>query len=403
MKAIDRWWFRYTSPVEMGVFRIVMGFLILANQIMVGVDFDRWFGERGFVPYWLNARYLNLAETPRLNLLNGVTDDRITLLFYIAVTLAAFTTCIGLWTRVSTIVLALGVISLHHRNAMILHGGDLIIRMGAIYMALAPSGAACSVDRLIGLWKGKAPVIPAAVSIWPQRLVQFQVALVYFTTVWHKAFGTYWRDGTATWYPLHLNEFHRFWLPEFVRENSVIIAITTWGTLAVELALATLVFFKPWRKWAILGGVGLHLFIEYAMNIPLFAFLMIATYLSFYEGEEISAWAKRVGERFKRFRLTVRLPKGSEMQPGPAQAIQATDAFSLVEYKSGNQEGWEAEASDGRSRPPFRSSLAHSIGAWPLALIPGAWKRLLQGALTAKEPAKPHKPAKALVGKGGAS
>lgn len=403
MKAMDRWWFRYTSPVEMGVFRIVMGFLILANQIMVGVDFDRWFSERGFVPYWLNARYLNLAETPRLNLLSGVTDDRITLLFYIAVTLAAFTTCIGLWTRVSTIVLALGIISLHHRNAMILHGGDLIIRMGAIYMALAPSGAACSVDRLIGLWKGKAPAIPAPVSIWPQRLVQFQVALVYFTTVWHKAFGTYWRDGTATWYPLHLNEFQRFWLPEFMRENAVFTAITTWGTLAVELALATLVFFKPWRKWAILGGIGLHLFIEYAMNIPLFAFLMIATYLSFYEGDEISTWAKAVGERFKRFRLTVRLPEGTEMQEGPARAIQATDAFSWVSYKTGAKPEWEAEASDGGSRPPFRSSLARSVGAWPLFLVPGAWRSLLRAGLSAKEPSGRPKQAKALAGKGGAS
>jgi hypothetical protein len=378
LKAFGRWWFGYGSPVEMGVFRIAMGFLILANQIMVGVDFDAWFTEWGFVP--LHANQLYLGEEPRFTILPGVTDARITGLFYLAVTIAAFTTCIGLWTRVSTIVLALGIISLHHRNALILHGGDLVIRMGAIYMALAPSGAACSVDRLIGLWKGKAPPVPAAVSLWPQRLVQFQVALVYFTTVWHKWFGTYWRDGTATWYPLHLNEFDRFWVPPFIEEG-IMIPITTYGTLAVELAMATLVFFRPWRKWALLGGVGLHLFIEYAMNIPLFAFLMIATYLSFFEGEEVTGWAKRVGERLKRFALTVSLPTGLAFAEGPGRAIQAMDPFGWVTYRRGKEEGWRAEDAAGRPRNPFRASFQRSMGAWALFFFPGLWRGLLRRAL----------------------
>ena len=376
--GLGRWWFGYGSPVEMGLFRLVMGFWIFVNQLMVGWDFDYWFTERGFVPVEVNMRYLE--NVPRLNLIAGVTDSRITLLFYIAVTLAAFTTCIGLWTRISSIVLALGIISLHHRNAMILHGGDLVIRMGAIYIALAPSGAACSVDRLIKLWRGQAPAIPEMVSLWPQRLVQFQVALVYFTTVWHKWFGTYWRDGTATWYPLHLKEFERFWLPDFMREG-IMIPITTYGTLLAELGMCTLVFFKPWRKWAILAAVGMHLFIEYAMNIPLFSFLMITTYLAFFEGEEISAWARRVGARFRRFALKVWMPAGTKWETGPELMIKATDPFVLVNYQPGNREVWSAEDEKGNAKNPFRASSFRSIGSWGFAWIPGVWKKLLNSAL----------------------
>jgi hypothetical protein len=362
----------------MGLFRMAMGFLIFVNQLMLGWDFSYWFSERGFVPLETNRQYL--GDFPRLTLLPGVTDDRIMALFYIAVTIAALTSCIGLWTRVSTIVLALGIITLHHRNAVVLHGGDLVIRMGAIYMALAPSGAACSVDRLIGLWKGKAPPIPAEVSLWPQRLVQFQVALVYFTTVWHKWFGTYWREGWATWYPLHLNEFERFPLPDFMREG-LFVRFATYGTLIVELALATLVFFKPWRKWALLGGVALHLFIEYSMNIPLFAFLMITTYLSFFEGEEISTWAKRVGSRLKRLALTVLVPRGTVLRPGPGLALGAVDSFGLVTYSQGDDEGWTAVGANGESKPPFHASGLRSPGAWPILWIPGVWKGLLNRAL----------------------
>lgn len=389
MKAVEKWWFGWTSPVEMGVFRMLIGFWALVNLIMVGLYFDTWFTQRGFVPIEVNTAYQ--GDLSRINFLSGVTDPYVTLAVYSLITLAAFTTCIGLWSRVSSIVLALGIITLHHRNGVILHGGDLVLRMCAIYVALSPCGAACSVDRLIGLWKGRAPAIPALVSIWPQRLVQFQIGLVYFTTVWHKAFGTYWRDGTATWYPMHLNEFDRFWLPDFMQEG-VMIPITTYGTLAVELALGTVVFFKAWRKWALLGGIGMHLFIEYSMNIPLFAFVMITSYLSFYEGDEVSGWAKRVGARLKRFSLKVFLPQGRKFREGAGLAIRALDPMGWVDYATGDTPTWTAEDAAGRLRNPFRLSHMRSIAAWPFALIPGLWRRILTSALEPKiDAARPAK------------
>lgn len=396
MKAFERWWFGLTSPVEMGVFRMLIGFWALVNQIMVGVYFDYWFTQRGFVPIEVNRAYL--GDMARINFLAGVDDPYVTLGVYILITLAAFTTCIGLWSRVSSIVLALGIITLHHRNGVILHGGDLVLRMCAIYVALSPCGKACSVDRLIALWKGRAPAIPELVSIWPQRLVQFQIGLVYFTTVWHKAFGTYWRDGTATWYPLHLNEFDRFWLPEFMQEG-IFVPITTYGTLAVELALGTLVFFKAWRKWALLGGVGLHLFIEYAMNIPLFAFLMITTYLSFYEGDEVTGWAKRLGVRFRRFAAKISLPRAQRFRPGPGYAVKALDPLDLVRYEPGDAEVWKGEDAEARARNPFRLSHMRSIAAWPLAIVPGFWRKLLTRALEPK--AEAARESKAKVASGG--
>lgn len=398
MKAVERWWFGWTSPVEMGVFRMLIGFWALVNQIMVGIQFDVWFTQRGFVPVEVNVAYQ--GDLARINFLSGVTDPYVTLAVYSLITLAAFTTCIGFFSRVSAVILALGIITLHHRNAAILHGGDLVLRMCAIYVALSPCGKAASLDRLIGLWKGTAPKIPDLVSIWPQRLVQFQVGLVYFTTVWHKAFGTYWRDGTATWYPLHLNEFDRFWLPSFLEEG-FFIPLTTYGTLAVELALGTVVFFKAWRKWALLGGVALHLFIEYALNIPLFAFLMITTYLSFYEGHEVSEWAKRVGARLSRFAVHVRLPRGRSLQEGPGLAIQAMDPFQWVAYGAGEEDGWRAEDAQGRTRDPFRVSLMRSVAAWPVAWVPGLWRSLLSRALESSEGAERPSKTKVTAGAGG--
>lgn len=299
-KDFNRWMFGYGSPVAFGLFRALMGSLIFINLVMVGIDFDAWFSERGYVPWQVAERWLG---NPRFDLIGGVTDTRIVAAFYVLVTVAALFTALGLFTRPASIITALGILSLHHRNPIILHGGDTVLRACAVYLAVGPSGAACSLDRWLKLRKGKAPAIPEMVSMWPQRLVQYQVAVIYVTTVWAKWQGSHWRDGTATWYPTFLREFERFPVPEFMRHQPV-LAITTYGTLLTELALGTLVFYRPFRKWVLLAGLLMHGYIEYSMNIPLFAFAMCSMYVTFYDGDEVSTWwamqKEKWGKRFGR-------------------------------------------------------------------------------------------------------
>jgi hypothetical protein len=72
------------------------------------------------------------------------------------------------------------------------------------------------------------------------------------------------------------------------------IAAETWGTLVIELALATLVFGRPMRGWVLLAGLLLHLGIEYSMNIPFFAAIICAGYIAHYEGWEVEGFARRL-------------------------------------------------------------------------------------------------------------
>ena len=289
---------------------------------------------------------------------------------------AALLTMLGLWTRISSILLAIGVVSLQHRNSIILHGGDTVLRLGAVYMAIAPSGKACSLDRLIGLWKGRLKPGPVLISVWPQRVIAFNLALIYFTTWWAKMDGDRWRGGSASWFPSHLNEFERFWVPPFLHATWL-VPILTYGTLATELSLGTLVFWRPARKWVLLAGLLMHGWIEYSMNIPLFALSMCSFYIAFYEGAEITAWAKRVGERLQRFRLSVRVPKRTRLEAGPALAIQATDAFSLVTYERAEVDTPE----DSAGKSPQPAIWARSPGAWVFGVVPGLWRRLVNKAL----------------------
>lgn len=380
LRALDRWWFGYGSPVTIGVFRILFAGLAVVNLLMVALYFNSWFTEAGYSPMEVTRLYA--TDEWRINPLRNVVETPWIAAFYFGVVVAGVLTTIGLWTRVSSILFALGVVSLHHRNLLILHGGDTLMRVGLIYVALAPSGAACSFDRLLALWRGKATVPHRPVPLLGQRLVQFNVALLYLTTVWHKRGGTYWFDGTATWYPAHLPEFHRFWVPEVLENSLWFVRLTTFGTLAVELALATLVFYRPFRKWVLLAGLAMHAFIEYRFNIPLFAFITTSTYVCFYEGEEVAAWVRRLGARLSRFRLRVELPNGRHLSPQPRQALEAADPLGWVTYEEGREPEWKAIDARGRSVEPFRASLLRTLGAVPFAAVLawGPWRRVLEAA-----------------------
>jgi hypothetical protein len=282
---------------------------------MTAIDFRAWYTETGYIPTAMLERWN--GGMFRFNLLENVTNPDVAAVFYGLTLLAALFTALGLFTRISSIALLVGVTTLHHRAPDILHSGDTLVRAMLLYIAVAPSGAAVSLDRYFALKRGAAPAVPPDVSLWPQRMMQIQVAILYFTTVWHKSFGNWWLNGTATWYPPQLDEFDRFPVPAFFDQQPM-LAITTYGTLIVELALATLVFAKPLRKWVLIGGLLLHAGIEWRMNIPMFAFIMTATYIVFYEGEETAAWAKRVASKsrfvaglFQRFE-----PKGVATSEG---------------------------------------------------------------------------------------
>jgi len=262
-KQLYRWWFGYGSPVTLGVFRAIFCSLIFINFVMVGLFWNDWFGQTGYVPAeigakWLDSHYMSGGDRSllfnRIDPLFGVTNELIVKAVYWGTVGFAALSALGLWSRFSTFCLAVGVVAIHHRNPIILHGGDTWMRVVSVYLALGPSGAAVSLDRWLARRRGTANELPEMISMWPQRLIAYNLALLYFTTTWAKWFGGLWKSGDATWYPARLHEFDKFPVPAFLVDYPM-VKITTWGSLAVEFALGTLVFFKPLRKYVLLAGI----------------------------------------------------------------------------------------------------------------------------------------------------
>lgn len=296
LRDFDNALFRYGSPVTLGVLRIVFGFMVLCNWLIMLPNVMNWFSEKGYVPVQAAMRWN--GDAPRFNPFANVTDPTLIMVLYGLLILFTITTIVGFQTRISTILLAIFTVGFHMRNPIILYGGDTLLRVSVIMMAIAPMGAAVSLDRRIAVAKGKAPAIPLDISIWPQRLFQWQLAVLYITSCWNKWHGSYWQDGTATYYSLRLTEFEKFPVPEFAKHMPW-LAVTTWGTLIIQMAMGTLVFARPFRNYALIGGLILHFSLEYVVNVPIFQWIITSLYVSHIDGEEwVRLWNKWSTKRF---------------------------------------------------------------------------------------------------------
>jgi hypothetical protein len=174
------------------------------------------------------------------------------------------------------------------------------------YMMLCPSGAAYSIDALRAARKRGTAAEPLIIP-WGQRLLQMQICLIYFQSCVIKSSGPNWLNGTVVHYILFLREFRELdmeWLAQF----PLLINAMTHGALLIEFALAFWLWFRPTRKWAILGGILLHMGIRPILNVPGFGEVMIATYMTFLAPDELDAILHFLDPRPWLARLGLRVP-----------------------------------------------------------------------------------------------
>jgi predicted DCC family thiol-disulfide oxidoreductase YuxK len=297
----NRFFHEPTPATTLGFFRIFYGTLLLLYAALVSTDLLTWYGPRGVLPL---GRSLQTPGGRSLNLFHYLPNTDATVqVFFAVLVVAAICVTIGLGTRVASVVAFVSLVSFHHRNALLLHSGDYFLRIVAFWMMFAASGRAFSVDRLIRLARAKETPQPQMVSPWPLRMIQLEVCFLYAGAFWWKARGELWMDGVAIYYSSRLVEFFRFPTP-YVFEHLWTIKLMTWGTLVIEFALGFLLWVKDLRYWILLGGVFLHLGIDWTMNIPLFGWIMMAAYISWIAPQDLErffAWARERVNRWTHF------------------------------------------------------------------------------------------------------
>lgn len=289
-----RMWFQPQTPAPLCVFRILLGLLVILSSLLWLPDLQTWFGYDGIVSVQTMEQF---EASNRFSILFWLPPDNrwVTWLYWLML-LAGVTFTLGIRSNLSALILFLCVTSFHHRNLLIFNSGHTLIRVCLFLMMFGPIGKMYSLDSMCARWwRRRSPKSDDATtsnllcSPWTQNLLRFQIALVYAQSTLAKMDGETWWNGTAVYYANHMEDFAKFPVP-FVFERMLGYQVATWATLAIEIALWTLIWVKELRYYVLALGVLLHLGIDWTMNLPIFEHLMIASYVLFLKPEDVECF-----------------------------------------------------------------------------------------------------------------
>jgi hypothetical protein len=285
-RGAHSFFFKAQPVTPVALFRIFFGLLVLQYALLQMPNLGPFYGIRGIVSEQAAFTYANSAKLNIFALLPpGTTIDAWLIPACWTLAVSAVFLSLGLFTRISTIIAYLIVLALQTRNPFIVHSGTMLIRLMLFYLIFSPAGEAYSLDRLLGK-KLNLSAPPSLRAPWAQRLIQLQMALVYWHAFWPKISGDAWTNLSSVYFTSHLIEFQKFQIPPIFDNFAVCQALTLF-TLLTEAALFSLVWFKEARYLVLLCGCLLHLGMYVTMNIPLFEEIMVCTYLTFIEPQDI--------------------------------------------------------------------------------------------------------------------
>jgi hypothetical protein len=217
---------------------------------------------------------------------------------------------LGLWTRVTSVLTWIATLAYIHRaNSLFMFGQDTMQNILLVYLTIAPSGAAFSLDAIrarrraakaLFAARGKPVAWANAVLSGPAhsvlanfvlRLLQLHYGVIYLSSGLSKLKGQTWWDHRAAWYTLSNFEFTPIrydayeWLmlqlvevrPVFV----IVCAAICYGTLMLEISMIFLVWTRL-RMFAVSCAVMLHVGIALIMGLSVFAMYMFALLLCYF-------------------------------------------------------------------------------------------------------------------------
>ena len=273
--AWDKFWFKSIDARQYAALRIAFGGLSLVYFIQLLPYVEAQFSGTG----WLgDVQQIAIQNGGSWSLFFIPVAEQATSLAYAVVILgmaSAFLMMVGWHSRIAVGITWLVWVSLWNRNPLLLDGDDAVLKMMCFYLMLSPSGNCWSVDANLCSK-------PQTVAIWPLRLVQFQIALIYFVSGWVKFQSPEWLDGTIMQYVLIHLQYSR-WDGWAIIDKPMMTGLLTglagfirWWELLFPLLLLN----TNTRKLSILIGILFHVGLLLSMNLRWFAVIMLALYLA---------------------------------------------------------------------------------------------------------------------------
>jgi predicted DCC family thiol-disulfide oxidoreductase YuxK len=297
-------WFQPKPTTPLELIRIGVGAALLLHYgAATPYLFDFW-GDTGLMP---RAIVLKDADPWTQSVFFYFTAPWQWIAFH-----ALFLVCCAAFTAgwrtswVKWVVLA-GQISYDHRNPAMTYGVDWILASLLFILCLAPAGRAMSLDRVRELRQAKrsnlGATLPLYCSPWTgacTRLIQIQMASLFFFSAVTKLARPEWIDGSAVWIVFTMDEYYSPVLLKVFASHFWLVNAATYATLLIELAYPFLIWQKSTRPYLLADALLLHAMFALLMGLWYFSFVMMMGHMSFVRPEWLTrlglAWKRKVGD-----------------------------------------------------------------------------------------------------------
>jgi hypothetical protein len=314
---------------------------------------------------------------------------------------------LGVFTRVTSVLVWVACIGYIHRTQQVLFGMDTMMNILLFYLMIGDSGAALSVDRLVARYRATRASLrrcggldaatraflacppPSRGAGFAIRLFQVHFCFIYAAAGLAKLKGATWWNGVAFWEVLVNPEFTLLrypWYEDFLRAvfslkpfYYITLACAVWFTLFVEIALPFLVWTR--LRWLMVFlATAMHAIIAVLMGLNLFELLMIVMLLA-YLPDRVIRDRFRGGPELPKFRFGFN--PADDRQSRAAALVCALDIDNQVKLVADpTKHRPEVTGADGNPRTGLEAvvhlrrglRLLSAVGF--LMLIPGA-KRCL--------------------------
>jgi len=293
-------WFKDSPTTPLEITRIGVGAAMLLHYTLAIPHLFEMWGNDGWAPLaaalsvrqpWMQSIFFYFDAPWQLAAFHGI------FLLCCAALMVGWRTSWVKW------VLLVGHISYVYRNLTLVYGVDWIVSSLLFIMCIAPVGRAMSLDRVRAVRRAKLgnleADLPSYHSIWTGaciRLMQLQMAVIFFYSAISKLHADIWLDGDAVWIMFTSDDYYHSTMVSLLASHYWIGNLATYGTILVEIAFPFLIWQRSTRPYLLAAAIVLHLLFAFLMGLFYFSFVMIMGHLSFVRPE----WLARLGAAWKR-------------------------------------------------------------------------------------------------------
>ena len=299
-QAWSRLWFqaRPTTPLEL--VRIGLGAALLLHYSRASPYLFQFWGDDGLLP---RALALQATDSWMQSVFFYFTAPWQWIAFDAVFLFCCAAFMLGWRTPWVKWIVLVGHISFVYRNNYLIYGVDKIVAQLLLILCLAPVGRAISLDRVRAVRRAKRARLDAVLAPYASpwagactRLMQIQMAVLFFFSATSKLAGNEWLDGDAIWMVFSLHEYYSPRLLDLFVRHYWLVNLATYGTILIEIAYPFLIWQRATRPYLLAAAILLHLQFAVFMGLFYFSFVMTMGHLSFVRVE----WLRRLGQAWKR-------------------------------------------------------------------------------------------------------